>query len=272
MTQNISDFSITEISANRELNCFCEQWEMAVVKSGKATAVIGGKVYNLESGEAIFFAPNEFHNIIKNEASEYIFLSFNGNGELLENLKGKAVYLRQEEMSLIENAVSLTDNEYNTLCLAQGFKMLELFLLLCCEKKGISEANYKNAKLFALAAQILGENIKSNISVNELAERLDISLSNLKRVFMSLASVGTHEYYTFLKIAKAKEYLKQGISVTETAVLTGFANQAYFSAAFKRVTEKTPKEYVIGKKPKTEITPKPKKVSKKKADMPSYLL
>lgn len=272
MTQNISDFNITEISANREPNCFCEQWEMAVVKSGKATAVSGGKVYNLESGEAIFFAPNEFHNIIKNEASEYIFLSFNGNGELLENLKGKAVYLRQEEMSLIENAVSLTDNEYNSFCLAQGFKMLELFLLLCCEKKGISEANYKNAKLFALAAQILGENIKSNISVNELAERLDISLSNLKRVFMSLASVGAHEYYTFLKIAKAKECLKQGISVTETAVLTGFANQAYFSAAFKRVTEKTPKEYVIGKKPKTEIALKPKKVSKKKADMPSYLL
>ena len=132
MIQNISDFSITEISANGEPNCFCEQWEMAVVKSGRVTAVSGGKVYNLESGEAIFFAPNEFHNIIKNEASEYIFLSFNGNGELLENLKGKAVYLRQEEMSLIENAVGLIDNEYNTLSLAQGFKMLELFLLLCC--------------------------------------------------------------------------------------------------------------------------------------------
>ena len=269
MIQNTSDFSITEITVIEETNCFCEHWEMAVVKSGMATAVSGSKVYNLESGEAIFFAPNEFHNIIKSEASEYILLSFNGNGKLLENLKGKAVYLNQEEMSLIKNAVTLTYDEYDTLSLAQGFKMLELFLLFCCEKESISDANHKNAKLFTLAAQILGENIKSNISVNELAERLDISLSNLKRVFMNLAGVGTHEYYTFLKIAKAKEYLKQGISVTETAFLTGFANQAYFSAAFKRITEKTPKEYVTGKKQKTD---RPPKASKQRADMPSYLL
>ena len=271
MTQNTSNFSVTEFSLVNTLSDFCDHWEMAVLKSGTATAVNGGKVYNLEGGEAVFFAPDEFHNIVANEGSEYLLLSFNG-GELLEGLKEKAVYLTGEEMLLIEKAVELTDNEYNTLSLAQGFKMLELFLLLCCEKETISTANQKNAKLFTLAAQILAENIKANISVNELAERLDISLSNLKRVFMNLAGVGTHEYYNFLKIAKAKEYLKQGNSVTETALLTGFANQAYFSAAFKRVTEKTPKEYVLAKQQKAEPTAKPRKSPKKKADMPSYLL
>jgi AraC-like DNA-binding protein len=148
--------------------------------------------------------------------------------------------------------------------------MLELFLLLCCGKENIATSNQKNARLFTLAAEILKENIKLNISVNELADRLDISLSNLKRVFISLAGVGTHEYYNFLKIAKAKELLKQGKSVTETAELTGFANQAYFSAAFKRVTGKTPKEYSLIK-PKND-KPIAKKTNNKKGDMPSYLL
>lgn len=270
MAQNTSNFSVTEFYFKKETDSFCEHWEMAAIKSGRATVVCGSRVYSLESGEVLFFAPNEFHNIVTSEGSEYLLLSFNGEGELLEDLKEKAVYLNQDEMSLIENAVTLADNQNNPLLLAQGFKMLELFLLLCCGKENIATSNQKNARLFTLAAEILKENIKLNISVNELAERLDISLSNLKRVFISLAGVGTHEYYNFLKIAKAKELLKQGKSVTETAELTGFANQAYFSAAFKRVTGKTPKEYSLIK-PKND-KPIAKKTNNKKGDMPSYLL
>ena len=85
--------------------------------------------------------------------------------------------------------------------------------------------------------------IDSNVSVSDLADRLNISISNLKRLFAKYTNIGVHEYYTFLKIAQAKELLRQGKTVTDTAELTGFANQAYFSAAFKRITGKTPKEY-----------------------------
>ena len=46
-----------------------------------------------------------------------------------------------------------------------------------------------------------------------------------------------------LKIEYAKELLSAGHSVTQTAALAGFANQAYFSAAFKRITGRLPKEY-----------------------------
>ncbi len=272
MAQNTNNFNITEFSQEQAVSSFCECWEMVLVKSGTVCAVSEERVYNLKCGEAVFFAPNSFHNIIADDSSQYVLLSFNGDGEVLDLLKQKAVYVSDDQSILVKSAIALIDNNYNTLELNQAFKMLELFLLLCCERENIDTSNQKNAKLFSLAAEILQENIKLNISVNELAERLDISLSNLKRVFISLAGVGAHEYYTFLKIAKAKELLKQGKSVTETAELTGFANQAYFSAAFKRVTGKSPKEYMLGKQNKGNNTVKAKKDSKKKADMPSYLL
>ena len=73
--------------------------------------------------------------------------------------------------------------------------------------------------------------------------------------------MGVHEYFTLLKITNAKSLLKSGESVTKTAEICGFANQAYFSAAFKRVTGLSPKEYA----PQREKTPRqaPRTATKK---------
>ena len=78
-----------------------------------------------------------------------------------------------------------------------------------------------------------------------------------------------HEYYTFLKIALAKELLRQGETVTATARNTGFANQAYFSAAFKRVMGITPKEYAGNK---TTVAYSSKTTQQTNKELPNYLL
>lgn len=269
--QDLKDLKIKEIIVKEAHSCFCEDWEVAVLKSGTATVVNGTAVYNLKGGDVAFFAPDTVHNVITNENSECILISFNGDGEILELLKNKVVFANQAEILLLSNSVSLIDNNHNTLDIAKAFSMMELFLLLCCEKENIDTSHQKNVETFMLAAEILAQNIKSNISVNELAERLYVSLSNLKRIFVNLTGMGVHEYYTFLKIAKAKELLSQGKTVTETAELTGFANQAYFSAAFKRVTGNSPKNYLVQKENKTRTASLTKTV-KSKADLPSYLL
>lgn len=269
--RNLNDFTIKEIAVKESIDYFCEDWEMAVLKSGTATVVNGTAVYNLKGGDVAFFAPDTVHNVITNENSECILISFNGEGETLEFLKNKVVFVNQEELLLLENVVNLIENTYSTLDISKAFSMFELFLLLCCEKENIDTSHQKNAETFMLAAEILAQNIKSNISVNELAERLYVSLSNLKRIFVNLTGIGVHEYYTFLKIAKAKELLSQSKTVTETAELTGFSNQAYFSAAFKRVTGNSPKNYLVQKENKTRNVSLTK-AAKSKADLPSYLL
>ena len=271
MIENTNNFSIKQAVPATEVNNFCEHWEMVVIKSGSATVTIGQKVYKIGSNTAAFFAPNEFHNLTADANCEYILLQFTGAGELLELLNNRVVYL-DGEINLIERAVSLISDNQTPLNLKQGFTMLELFLQLCCTKEEIQENAPKNAKLFILAAEIMQKNVDSNLSITDLAIKLNVSISNLKRIFINIAGVGVHEYYTFLKIAKAKQYLNGGSSVTETANLTGFANQAYFSAAFKRVTGNSPKEYITQKEKRYNIYNKNKPVKKSSAELPSYLL
>ncbi len=261
---------IDEILGAEQNANFCENWQMICVTEGELTVVKGSTVYRLTEGNAVFFAPDEFHNICEENYAEYIFIGFSGGGEFFSSLNQKVVSLSEKECELIEKADELKNNYQDMLALEQSRAMFELFLLLCCEKENIKPYKEKNASLFSFAAEVLKENIKANISVSDLAERVNVSLSNLKRLFLKYAGIGVHEYYTIFKIALAKELLRSGNSVTSTAELTGFANQAYFSAAFKRVTGKTPKEYSVIKV--KDDKPSTKKTNIKRTDMPSYLL
>jgi len=265
---NSGNLCIDQAFVGEKTNGFNSNWTVICATGGRIIVTKGSEVYNLSVGDTVFIAPDEFYNICGD--AEYILLGFDGSGNSLDTLKQKAISLNEQEMQLIVATEDLINNSKALIKKEQSIKMLELLVLLCCEKENIKPYTEKNAALFTFAANILKENIKANVSVSELAERLDLSLSNLKRIFLKYSGIGVHEYYTILKIALAKELLKNGNSVTLTAELTGFANQAYFSAAFKRITGKTPKEYCANK-PK-EIKTAVKNKANKNADMPSYLL
>lgn len=266
------DLYIKEIIDNVEQADISDYWKVLCVTRGIINVTKGSQVHKLSKGDVMLFAPDEFHYICNQDMAEFIFIAFDGSGELLFNLSSKAVSLSQEEIKLIENADKLRENTENAISVKKVHTMIELFILLCCEKEGIKTCKVDNAGLFTFAADLLKQNITSNISVAELAERVDVSISNLKRIFLKFTGIGVHEYYTILKIALAKELLQSGNSVTATASLTGFANQAYFSAAFKRVTGKSPKEY-SSVKLKTRKSPIEKAINKtQKSDLPDYLL
>lgn len=266
MLKNDLSLQITEITDTNGFNSF----GILCVTEGNLTVTCESNVYNLSKNNVIFFLPDEFYYINNKWDAEYIFISFNAIGEILPELNGMAVAIEQQEMLLVKEINTLINSFDDTVSKQQIFSMLELLVLLCAKKQNITVCEDKSAVLFSKSAEILKRNINSNISVSDLADQLNISLSNLKRLFAKYTNIGVHEYYTFLKIAQAKELLRIGKIVTDTAELTGFANQAYFSAAFKRITGMTPKEYALNKA--TPVSKQTSHKAKSEKEMPSYLL
>ncbi len=147
-------------------------------------------------------------------------------------------------------------------------KTIELLLLnIASADSSISPINNGSTYIFSEAIKILKKNIHTTISVDDLANKLVICLSNIKRLFAKYSQFGVHDYFNLLKINNAKSLLKDGHSVTETAALTGFANQAYFSAAFKRITGVSAKEF-LSVRTRTVTT----KQEENRRDLPCYLL
>lgn len=276
-TDNYLRFRINEIiekgifSNEKSFSGIEAKWELVCVLEGNVNVVTEQNVYRLLKNQIIFLPPDEFHGIKGEENCRFIYISFKGEGNSLENLGNKAATLSEKETYFAEELCQLIDSD-DDIEFQQFCSLAEFFILQFVAAEEIAPYNsHKDAIIYKKASSILSANISKQISVEELSDELNVSVSHLKRVFSKFALMGVHEYYTALKIAKAKELLLQGVSVTETADLTGFANQGYFSAAFKRITDMNPKEF----SGKTAAVPKqPKKFTKtrRRNSMPDYLL
>lgn len=94
------------------------------------------------------------------------------------------------------------------------------------------------------ARKLLGNNLASDISIEELAAAVKLNRTTLQRVFRQMYGVSIFEYRTLVRMQEAKNLLLEDrLSVTEIAGLCGYSNASKFSAAFKKCVGVTPKEY-----------------------------
>ena len=94
------------------------------------------------------------------------------------------------------------------------------------------------------ARKILGDNLASDISVEELAERVNLNRTTLQRVFKQMYGVTIFEYRTQVRMQESKNLLLEDrLSVTEIAGICGYSNSSKFSAAFKKRFSLSPMEW-----------------------------
>lgn len=97
------------------------------------------------------------------------------------------------------------------------------------------------------AKNYLDEFFAYPISVEELAKRTNMSVTNFRREWKKVFEETAMQYRDRLRIAQAEEYLRSGyFSVTEVAFRVGFDDVSYFVRFFKKHTGMTPKEFQIG--------------------------
>lgn len=92
---------------------------------------------------------------------------------------------------------------------------------------------------------ILEKNIDdSSFSVEELANKLNISRVQLYRKVKAVLGIGVSDYINNFRLEKAKEFLMTStMNISEIAYSCGFASPNYFSTAFKTKYEMTPKDF-----------------------------
>ena len=72
------------------------------------------------------------------------------------------------------------------------------------------------------------------LRIEQLAERLHIDRHYLTRLFSAEYGVPPKQYLTEFRLRKAKEFLQQGYSVSQSSSLAGFPDLSNFSRAYKR--------------------------------------
>lgn len=263
------------IKSTQQVQQIENQRELLIVNKGTLGITIGKKVFTLYEGMGAIIEPDEFRFVWQMlENTEYTVIGFDVDVEHRSELKNRVIELGEFENTLSEELYRLISGSTTTSERdSEIAALLELILIRCQPIDSGDAFSLSSAELFEKAADKMLANINGNISVSDLAEHLNVSLSNLKRTFLRFTSLGVHEYFLDRKIAYAKKLLKAGSSVTETALLTGFNNQNYFSAAFKKATGVSPKEFSNNNTVAFKTVKKQKTNSHEKYEsLPSYLL
>lgn len=118
----------------------------------------------------------------------------------------------------------------------------ELVYQLFAEKE--KNRNYGFSPNIRMALYFMQKNYGRNISVLEIAEACNLSESYLRKCFKQETGGNIVDYLTNIRIAKAKELLKdQNCKVIEVYHKVGFTSSQYFSNVFKKITGHSPSEY-----------------------------
>lgn len=85
--------------------------------------------------------------------------------------------------------------------------------------------------------------LDADLSLDALAAAEHLSPDHLGRLFKRSTGLGLHEYVLAKRIARAKELLREGRSVTEVCGLAGFGDYANFIRTFKKAVGVPPGAY-----------------------------
>ena len=98
-------------------------------------------------------------------------------------------------------------------------------------------------ELVQKSIQEIEMNLEDKIHIDQLANHIGMSESNLYRFFLSLVGYSIKEYIRLRRVSEAALLLRLGKTVTEVAFLFDYQSLDAFTRAFKKITGYLPSHY-----------------------------
>jgi AraC-like DNA-binding protein len=98
------------------------------------------------------------------------------------------------------------------------------------------------------AKSFIDTHYAANIHLNVISEQAYLSKFHFIRLFKTMYGQTPHQYLVSVRIEKAKQFLKTGMSITDTCFSVGFSSTTSFTALFKKTTGSTPSAFLARQK------------------------
>lgn len=109
----------------------------------------------------------------------------------------------------------------------------------CQEAAAQTDSFHKVQPILAYVQQ----NYQNRITLDSIAQQFYMSKYYLCHVFKDVTGFGLNEYIINLRILKARELLRQDLSVQQVGEIVGFSNNSHFIRTFKSMVGISPGQY-----------------------------
>ncbi len=250
-------------------------WEFIYVDKGELIITAGENLYILKAGELAFHKPNEFHDVKANGtiSPNVIVISFPCKSKYMDFFKNKILFLSDEEKQLLSYVVKESENVFDPIensppisgmtkktsapFGAEQIIRHDLEKLLIHIYRRQDSIYIKQRRLRvnqqhsykSVAENIIGileENIQNKLSLDAISKQVNLSVSQVKKIFRQEAKDSIINYFIILKIEEAKRLIDESeMNFTQISEFLGYDTIGYFSRIFKQKTGMTPSEYSL---------------------------
>lgn len=233
-----------------ESHDFCE---IVYVMSGAVDVTEDAQIYRLTKGNMLLHVPMEFHKIQSADGTSphVLILSFQNSGNLPPRLSEGVFFLseqEQEEYSALFQRVRAiyTEEDNNPYTAQECADRLSAFLIRLDRNHSAKEqlSYSRDALVYRNLIDVMTKNLYDNLTLEQLAGQLPISISYMKVLFRRYAGIGPKTYYSRLRCAEAIRLLQSGLSASETADRMNFSSPSYFNVFFRNMTGMPPASYI----------------------------
>lgn len=212
------------------------------------------KRQRIEAGTMILLFPNEWHTYEPDKSTGWFEYWVGFRGIHIDNRVKNGFFAPKSPIFHLGFSSSIIGLYEDIANYAQeersGYQQIISSIVLYI----LGSVYYKNKNLilndsFAInkiddARNIMKQEIESNISPEEIAERLGVSYSWFRKMFKQYVDVSPAQYQLNLKFLRSKELLDTSeLSITEIAYMLNFENASQFSTFFRKKEGIPPLQY-----------------------------
>ena len=232
---------------------------LLVVESGSGILNVGGKTYDLHSGDVAFIdCSRPYSHSTGNDLWTISWCHFNGPSmpaiyEKFLQRSGKPTFtahfstyslIFHELYNTAEGDSYVRDMKISTLL----SEMLEHVMEDCwCED--LRSVTPRNASIDMTSIKsFLDGHYSEKITLQTLSSTFFVEKTYLSKAFKRQYGINLMDYLSIIRINKVKELLRFGVDgrnakLAEIAELTGFSSEQHLSARFKTIEGCSPREY-----------------------------
>ena len=235
--------------------------EVFLSLSDGTSFLIDDKVYSVKANDLFIINHFEAHKVCSTDTQKFVryslhihpsFIHLNSSPEVdltkcfYDPNKPDKISLSVEEVEKLTNLFNALKNDYGYGDeLYKKIKTVEILLEVVNLHKKHLNTQFTSPlnKSLQLAVDYINKNFTQPISLDDVAKNSFISTNQLCLLFKKYLSTTVNTYIISKRITKAKKFLSEGKSVTETAFACGFNDYANFIRVFKKNVGTPPGKY-----------------------------
>jgi AraC-like DNA-binding protein len=235
-------------------NHFHEYYVIGIIEDGKRQLICNNHTYEVCEGNILIFNPKDKHSCTQDNQQTFHYKAINIPQSIMikqvEKICGKQELIKFSknvindiEMSYyLKSLYKMILNKENYLKKEETFTTMLKYLI---QKYGISfDMNMtKCSDEINKACEFMKKYYYQHITLEDICEYCYLSQSTLLRAFTKEKGITPYKYLETIRINKATEMLKSGMTPVDTAIHSGFTDQSHFTHHFHNYIGITPGMY-----------------------------